>query len=357
MTDVSEKKQNRFIATTQKRIPISFKKLEKIIQRIRIKTQTTDNKRRQIMYKKLSVILTIFALITIVVIYSCSSDEANPVAPNGGGGTKKIVFYSDRSGNYDIWTVNCDGSQLKQITTNSGNDVCPRWSFSGDKIAYISDSSGSFKIHIIDINDENNITVLVPLMAINNSSIAWIPNDADFIYTTDDACANYLRRFNTSTPTDIIFEDSSDIQYMPDCNILNQVLYIDGDCGGGSTMHIWKINLDKSGNQNITTNDGKADGNPRWDSTGTKIIFGENTIGAYSYITIMNSDGSGRYAITNCTGYVGDFGFNNSKIIFQRVKDDNPATGLYNIWMMNLDGSGLQQITSGDYMDLAPDIN
>ena len=54
------------------------------------------------------------------------------------GGTK-IAFSSNRSGAYNIWTVNADGSGLTQLTALSGNFDAkyPAWSPDGTKIAYI----------------------------------------------------------------------------------------------------------------------------------------------------------------------------------------------------------------------------
>jgi Tol biopolymer transport system component len=48
---------------------------------------------------------------------------------------KRIAFYSNRSGHYNIWLVNPDGSDLKQVTAGDSTDVMwPMWSPTGDRL-------------------------------------------------------------------------------------------------------------------------------------------------------------------------------------------------------------------------------
>src|SRR5262249_30325694 len=54
---------------------------------------------------------------------------------------KRIAFYSNRSGNYQIWTIRPDGSGLRPLTENKGSDfMYPVWSPDGSLLAYSSDS-------------------------------------------------------------------------------------------------------------------------------------------------------------------------------------------------------------------------
>ena len=41
---------------------------------------------------------------------------------------KKIVFFSNRSGNYNLWTINPDGTGLAQLTNDAYYDAYPDWS-------------------------------------------------------------------------------------------------------------------------------------------------------------------------------------------------------------------------------------
>ena len=48
----------------------------------------------------------------------------------------KIVFYSKRDGNAEIYTMNDDGSHLRRITNNPNSDYVPIWAPDGKTIAF-----------------------------------------------------------------------------------------------------------------------------------------------------------------------------------------------------------------------------
>ena len=63
-------------------------------------------------------------------------------------GTSKIAFASDRDGDFDIYTMNADGTGVTQITQSPGYDGRPTWSPDGTKLAFVSARSGKNQIHI-----------------------------------------------------------------------------------------------------------------------------------------------------------------------------------------------------------------
>ena len=52
------------------------------------------------------------------------------VGPAGAafpGQNGKIVFSTNRDGNYEIYTMNSDGTGLQRLTTNTAMDIEPDW--------------------------------------------------------------------------------------------------------------------------------------------------------------------------------------------------------------------------------------
>jgi len=62
--------------------------------------------------------------------------------------TNKITFISNKGGNYDLWIMNGDGTNLIQITNDKYNELYPCFSSDGSKIAFQSDRSGNFDIWV-----------------------------------------------------------------------------------------------------------------------------------------------------------------------------------------------------------------
>lgn len=67
---------------------------------------------------------------------------------------KRLAFHAapaiDRVNDYEIWTVNVDGSGLTQLTHNSTIDGHPAWAPRDGRLAYASYRNGTFHIVLVD---------------------------------------------------------------------------------------------------------------------------------------------------------------------------------------------------------------
>lgn len=64
----------------------------------------------------------------------------------------RIVFASNRGGEYNLWKMNADGSNKVQLTDTSNFERFPRWSHDGRWIAFQADYEGSFDIWAIRVD-------------------------------------------------------------------------------------------------------------------------------------------------------------------------------------------------------------
>ncbi len=71
----------------------------------------------------------------------------------------RIVFASDRGRDYygrhnmDIWMINCDGSNLTQLTTNGSEDDYPVWDPSGEYVYFVSNRGFEWNIWRLDVGN------------------------------------------------------------------------------------------------------------------------------------------------------------------------------------------------------------
>jgi Tol biopolymer transport system component len=78
-----------------------------------------------------------------------------PYTALGWTSDDRIVFTSTKSGNQDIWIMNSDGSDQKQLTIGAGANFSPAASADGRYIVYVSDRAGSPNIWRMDMDGSN----------------------------------------------------------------------------------------------------------------------------------------------------------------------------------------------------------
>lgn len=112
----------------------------------------------------------------------------SPTATPLGGGSSEIAFSSDRSGIMQIWLMNADGSEQRQLTGISGGACQPSWSPDGKQLAFISpctrrqDIYESSSIYILDL-DTSEITSL-PSSPEGDFEPAWSPDGKRIAFTS-----------------------------------------------------------------------------------------------------------------------------------------------------------------------------
>jgi len=82
-----------------------------------------------------------------------ASDEAPSWSPDGQG----IAFQSDRDGNSEIYVMDADGNNLRNLTNNPAGDSSPAWSPDGQRIAFVSSRDGAKNsaIYVMDADGNN----------------------------------------------------------------------------------------------------------------------------------------------------------------------------------------------------------
>jgi Tol biopolymer transport system component len=86
----------------------------------------------------------------------------------------RIAFSSNRDESYNIYVMNTDGSNVRKLTTGTGNNNSPAWSPDGLCITFSSDRNGNAELYAMNA-DGSNQTRLTNT-ASNENSPAWQPS-------------------------------------------------------------------------------------------------------------------------------------------------------------------------------------
>ena len=89
---------------------------------------------------------------------SDSEDSDAMIAPKAG----KVAFVSNRDGNWDIWTMNPDGSDPVNLTRDVASDFHPTWSPTGEQILFVSfrEDGKESSLYLMDAEGNNIRKVL-----------------------------------------------------------------------------------------------------------------------------------------------------------------------------------------------------
>lgn len=200
-----------------------------------------------------------------------------------------IVFTSARDGNWEIYTMNADGSDQTRITDNQATDWNPVWSADGSKIVFTSDRNGNNDIFVMHA-DGSNVECLTDNSPFEEYFPDWSPNGKEIVYSAEHNGKSELYIINSDgTNSRKLFETEEDCfspQWSPDGKSIVFVMRIFGD------TEICTINPDGTGFKRLTKRTGQ-DACPKWSSDGEKIVFSSSNRGSGEDIAVMNSDGSG----------------------------------------------------------------
>ena len=67
----------------------------------------------------------------------------------------KIVFYSMRDGNHEIYRIDSDGGNATRLTHHPASDAAPAWSPNGQQIAFHSYRDGNWEVYVMDADGGN----------------------------------------------------------------------------------------------------------------------------------------------------------------------------------------------------------
>jgi len=119
-----------------------------------------------------------------IVLYSTDGKEMRQLtddvykdrAPRWSADGKRIVFYSDRTGRYEAWSIAADGSGMQQLTETTGlGHWFPVWSPDGKRIALCNEEGTS----IVDVSGNLPAKTVKPLPPLNHGSFmvtSWSPD-------------------------------------------------------------------------------------------------------------------------------------------------------------------------------------
>ena len=308
-----------------------------------------------------TAVVVAMILAGILAALTGTAREASATFPGYDG---RIAFASNRTtgegvdnpeGDFEIFTMESDGTDLHQLTHNAAFDFDPEWSPDGQKLAFESDRDLFSDVFVMNVDGSGQTNVTnnrafdrSPTFAPDGERIAFESNlsagvdnptgDTEIFSVGTDGAS--LKQLTNNTARDF-FPD-----YGPDGRKIAFVS--DRDFAPG----VYTMNADGSKQRKTSRGSGIIFASPSWSPDGARITFMSDQEGGND-VYVIRANGSGQKRLT-VNGVPTDsgpvFSPDGTKIAFQTNRDGN-----FEIYEMRADGSGPKNLTDDPAADLTPD--
>ena len=239
-----------------------------------------------------------------------NSPDIDEQMPTWSPDRQLIAFTSTRDGNQNIYVMDAGGGDPTPLTLDPGSDHSPRWSPDGSRIAFSSDRTGNFEIFVMDVGTPANVINVTMSPNSTEEKSTWSPDGTRIVFDSDRA------------------------------GVLNRDLYV--------------LAVDAPAVQTQLTFDSEWDSEPAWAPSGTRVAFRSNRDGDFEiYLLDVDSPGS-PVPLTSSSAieWQPTWSEDGSQILFATNRDDPGATS--ELYIMNADGSSQVRLTANAAYDWWP---
>ncbi len=107
-----------------------------------------------------------------------------------GDGREILVHASKKGSKSDIWIVSKNGNDVVQLTVDEAEDISPSWSPDGKKVVFASNRSGNYDIWLLNLEDKEREIVQLTNNPAEDGHPVWTP-DGKYIYFHSTRSGNY----------------------------------------------------------------------------------------------------------------------------------------------------------------------
>jgi TolB protein len=255
----------------------------------------------------------------------------------------KLAVSCDRTGKKEIYVMNYDGTEVKQVTRHRSIAFAPAWSPDGTKLAYSLFTRHHNNVKNIDLYEFDFTTSTIRLLSNRkgiNSGAAYSPDGKKIALTmsfrgnpeifTLNPVDNTVTRITSSFGFDV------DPTWSPDGS---KMAFVSSRTG---TSMVFSMNADGSKVQRLTYA-GVYNATPSWSPRNNKIVFAGMVDHKFDIFT-MNPDGTNIERLSKNQGDNEDPNFSPDGNFIAFSSD---RAGQKSIYVMNIDGTYIRRLTYG----------
>jgi TolB protein len=230
-----------------------------------------------------------------LALAGCSGDEAAP---------PEIVFVSTRDSDYALYEMDADGDAQRRLTDHAADDsppaalffqVEPAWSPDGTKIAFASRRSGSFDIYAM--NADGTGTRRLTSTKEHDNHPTWSPDGKEIAFSRGEDI--YVMNADGSAVHRISDPpvEEAEPAWSPDGSWIAYTRRTPGT----PFRELWLMHPDGSDRHRLTSQ-GARIFTPAWSPDSKRIVFSSNAEGEVYELFTIGIDGKGLRRVTRTAG-------------------------------------------------------
>jgi Tol biopolymer transport system component/serine/threonine protein kinase len=267
-----------------------------------------------------------------------SNDEQPALSPDG----KQIVFYTKSEKRIGIYVMDADGKNPRKLEGARDYDTAPAWSPDSKRIAFVGygDTGGQI-VNVMDADGKNPRALSTPTPG-TIGMLSWTLDGKEIIFRAGDNGGEiYIMDADGKNPRRLTNTPGYD--YAPALSPDGKRVVFSAD--GNLTV----MNSDGSG---LVALEGIYGIEPAWSPDGKLIAYSGLNENSDRPLTIINADGTGKKVLDVANGannYWPSFSPDGRQIVFFSNRNGDGK-----IFVINVDGSGLRQLTPDGSDDVYP---
>jgi WD40 repeat protein len=215
--------------------------------------------------------------------------------PTPIGGAEQIAFVTNRTGAMEIWLMNNDGSEVKQLTEIPEGACQPRWSPDGMRMVFISPCTRQQSYYpgasLFLINADGSGLTPLPSAPGGDYDPSWAPDGKHIAFTSlrnNGVPGIYVIDLENNTVTSLAQDETRAISQPAWSPTGNLIAYVTSD------NRIWVMDVNGENRHGLTVGGGdyRISG-PAWSPDGAVVVFAtsaiSDTTGATSLMAVPYS--------------------------------------------------------------------
>jgi Tol biopolymer transport system component len=242
-----------------------------------------------------------------------------------------IVFQSNRAGGpTELYTMAEDGTNVRRLTFNGVTDRAPRFSPDGRRVVFASDRDGDFDIYVLHLAT-GAVTQLTNNLARDDLPVFTADGDTVVYQRGELFCPCSLRAVNADGSGDRALDTGPGNAAFPDMSRHGSKLAFASDRTG--VWAIYTIRLDGRRLRQVTDPPaGSGDIRPRWSPRGRELVFVGGEPAGNNDVFLIREDGTNLRQLTSGPRFEehANFSPDGERVIFAVFSADGGAR-LYTI--------------------------